>query len=43
MFSRFVTIAKLRVRSNNKPWFDDDCRRAYDTKQLAYLAGVSGV
>lgn len=32
VFSRFVPITKLRVKASDKPLFDVDCRRAFDTK-----------
>lgn len=44
MFSRFVPIAMLRVRTYDKPWFDDDSRRAFDTNQAANRAwGISRI
>ena len=33
---RRVPVRKLRIRSNDKPWFDAECRGAYDLKQTAY-------
>ena len=27
----------IRVRNKDKPWFNDDCRLAFDIKQGAYL------
>ena len=34
---RFVPTKVIRVRNNDKPWFDDDCRLAFDIKQRAHL------
>ena len=33
----FVPTKVIRVRNKNKPWFDDDCRCAFDIKQRAHL------
>ena len=33
---RGVPVRVLRFRSMDKPWFTDDCRRAFDAKQTAY-------
>ena len=29
------------MRYNDKPWFDDDCRLAFDIKQGAHLRGLA--
>ena len=34
---RYVPTKVIRVRNNDKPWFDDQCRRAFDLKQEAHL------
>ena len=31
-----VPVKRLRIRANDKPWFDAECRRAYDQKQTSY-------
>ena len=33
----FVPTKVIRVRNKDKPWFDDDCRLAFDIKQRAHL------
>ena len=33
----FVPTKVIRVRNKDKPWFNDDCRLAFDIKQGAYL------
>jgi hypothetical protein len=33
---RFVPKSTLLLRSRDKPWFDVECRRAFDAKQEAY-------
>ena len=33
----FVPTKMIRVRNNDKPWFNVDCRRAFDLKQKARL------
>ena len=37
LVERFVPTKVIHVRNKNKPWFDDDCRLAFDIKQGAYL------
>ena len=37
LVERFVPTKVIRVRNKDKPWFDDDCRLAFDIKQGAYL------
>ena len=37
LVERFVPTKVIRVRNKDKPWFNDDCRRAFDIKQGAYL------
>ena len=32
-----VPAKVIRVRNKDKPWFNDDCRRAFDLKQKAHL------
>ena len=34
---RYVPTKIIRVRNKDKPWFDDQCRRAFDLKQEAHL------
>ena len=34
---RFVSTKVIRVRNKDKPWFNDDCRHAFDLKQVAPL------
>ena len=36
VINRFVPTRTLRIRSNDKPWFDVRCRTAFDAKQTAY-------
>ena len=33
LVERFVPTKVIRVRNKDKPWFDDDCRLAFDIKQ----------
>ena len=33
----FVPTKVICVRNKDKPWFNDDCRRAFDLKQEAHL------
>ena len=35
---RLVPKVVLRVKSSDKPWFDGQCRTAFDVKQTAYHA-----
>ena len=37
LVERFVQTKVIRVRSKDKPWFKDDCRRALDIKNGAHL------
>ena len=37
LVERFVPTKVIRVRNNDKPWFNDDCRLAFDIKQGAHL------
>ena len=37
LIERFLPTKVIRVRNKDNPWFDDDCRRAFDIKQGAYL------
>ena len=37
LVERFVPTKVIRVRNKDKPWFNDDCRLAFDIKQGAYL------
>ena len=37
LVERFVPTKVIRVRNKDKPWFNDDCRRAFYLKQEAHL------
>ena len=37
LVERFVPTKVIRVRNKDKPWFNGDCRRAFDLKQEATL------
>ena len=37
LVGRYVPTKIIRVRNKDKPWFDDLCRRAFDSKQEAHL------
>ena len=37
LVKRFVPTKVIRVRNKDKPWFNDDCRLAFDIKQGADL------
>ena len=37
LFEHFVPTKVIRVRNKDKPWFNDDCRLAFDIKQGAHL------
>ena len=37
LVGRYVTTKVIRVYNKEKPWFDDQCRRAFDLKQEAHL------
>ena len=34
---RFIPTKVIRVHNKDKPWFNDDCRLAFDNKQGAHL------
>ena len=36
LVERFVPTKVIRMRNKDKPWFNDDCRRAFDLKQEAH-------
>ena len=37
LVGRYIPTKIIRVRNKDKPWFDDQCRRAFDLKQEAHL------
>ena len=37
LVERFVPAKVIRVRNKDKPWFDDDCRLAFDIRKGAHL------
>ena len=37
LVGRFAPTKAIRVRNNDKPWFDDQCRHAFGLKQEAHL------
>ena len=37
LVGRYLCSKIIRVRNKNKPWFDDQCRRAFNLKQAAHL------
>ena len=37
LVGRYVPTKIIRVRNKDKPWFDDQCRHAFDLKQEVYL------
>ena len=37
LFERFVPTKVTCVDNKHKPWFNDDCRRAFDLRQGAHL------
>ena len=37
LVGRYVPTKVIRVRNQDKPWFDDQCRHAFDLKQEAHL------
>ena len=37
LVERFVPTKVIRVRNKHKPWFDVDCRLAFDIKEGAHL------
>ena len=40
LVERFILTKMIRVRNKDKPWFNDDCRLAYDIKQVAHLRWI---
>ena len=36
LVKRYVPTRVIHFRNSDEPWFNDDCRRAFDTKQQAY-------
>ena len=40
LVERFVPTKVIRVHTKDKPWFNDDCRIAFDIKQGAHLGGL---
>ena len=38
VITKFIPSRVIKVRSRDKPWFDESCRRAFDAKQTAYRA-----
>ena len=42
LVGRYVPTKVIRVRNKDKPWFDDQYRRAFDLKQVAYLSWTRG-
>ena len=40
LVERFVLTKVIHVRNKNKPWFNDDCRLAFNIKQGAHLRWV---
>ena len=39
---RFVPSTVIRLRTRDDPWFDDECRAAYELKQSAYFRWSRG-
>ena len=37
LVGRYVPTTVIRVRNKDKPWFDDQCSRAFDLNQEANL------
>ena len=37
LVERYVPTNVIRVHNKDKPWFDDQCRRAFDLKQEAHI------
>ena len=37
LVGRYVPTKVIRVRNNDKPWFDDHCSQAFGLKQEAHL------
>ena len=42
LVGRFVPTKVIRVSNKDKPWFDDQCRNAFDLKQEAHLRWTRG-
>ena len=40
LVERFVPTKVIRVRNKDKPWFNDDCRLAFDIKQGPISGGL---
>ena len=40
LVERFVPTKVIRVRNKDIPWFNDDCRRAFDIKQGLISGGL---
>ena len=40
LVERFVPTKVIRVRNKDKPWFNDDCRHAFDIKQGPISGGL---
>ena len=38
LVGRYVPTKAISVRNKDKLWFDEQCRRAFDLKQKAYLS-----
>ena len=41
LVGRFVPTKVIRVHDKDKPWFDDQCRHAFDLKQETHLRWTS--
>ena len=37
LVERFVPTKVIRERNKDKPWFNDDCKLAFDIKHMAHL------
>ena len=37
LVGRYVPTKVIRVHNMEKPWLDDQCRNAFDLKNMAYL------
>ena len=37
LVERFIPIKVIRVRNKDEPWFNGDCKHAFDLKQEAHL------
>ena len=40
LVGRYVSTKVIRVRNKDKPWFDDQCRRAFGLKHKAHLRWI---